>query len=101
MTTSAPRIAQPLLDELPRLDDGKRSIAEVHRLLGAEADKRRLTRPSYERVRQIVHLLREIDPRRNRGPSVARMMWEAGGGARSGPSLTDNMARPREERRSL
>src|SRR4051812_31310171 len=101
MTRSAPRIAQPLLDALPRLDDGKRSIAEVHRLLGAEADRRRLTRPSYERIREIVHLLRELAPRRNRGPSVARMMWEVGAGARAGVSLTDNMARPREERRPL
>ena len=101
MTTSAPRIAQPLLEALPRLDDGKRTIADVHRLLGAEADRRGLTRPSYERVREIVHILREIDPRRNRGPSVLRMMMEVGAGARAGTSLTDNMARPREERRSV
>ncbi|MGZ4362267.1 MAG: hypothetical protein ACXVFF_08315 [Gaiellaceae bacterium] len=99
MTTSAPRIAQPLLEALPRLDDGMRPIAEVCRLVGAEADSRGLTRPSYERIRVLVHLLRAIDRRRTQGPSVVQMMWEVGAGARSGPSLTDNMARPREERR--
>jgi len=99
VTTSAPRIAQPLLEALPRLDDGKRPIAEVCRLVGAEADRRGLTRPSYEQIRVLVHLLRAIDRRRTGGPSVAQMMWEVGAGARSGPSLTDNMARPREERR--
>jgi hypothetical protein len=99
MTTSAPRIAQPLLEAIPRLDDGTRPIAEVCRLLGAEAAARGLTRPSYERVRELVHLLRAIDPRRNRGPSVARMFWEVGTGARAGTSLTDNIYRPRHERR--
>jgi hypothetical protein len=99
MTASAPRIAQPLLEALPRLDDGTRPIAEICRLLGAEADSRGLTRPSYERVRALVHEFRAIDGRRTRGPSVARMMWEVGAGARAGTSLTDNMARPREERR--
>lgn len=99
MTTSAPRIAQPLLEALPRLDDGTRPIAEVCRLVGAEADSRGLTRPSYERIRELVHLLREIDRRRqSRGPSIAQMFWEAGAGLRSGPSLHDNIYRPREER---
>jgi hypothetical protein len=99
VTSSSPRIAQPLLEALPRLDDGTRPIAEVCRLLGAEADSRGLPRPSYERVRELVHLLRAIDPRRNRGPSIAQMFWEAGAGARAGPSLMDNIYRPREERR--
>ena len=100
MTRSAPRIAQPLLEALARLDDGKRPIAEVCRLIGAEADARGLTRPSYERIRELVHLLRAIDGRRHaRGPSIPQMLWEVGAGGRPGPSLIDNMYRPREERR--
>lgn len=99
MTTSAPRIAQALLEALPRLDDGVRPIAEICRLLGTEADSRGLTRPSYERIRVLVHLLREIEGQRSRGPSIAQMLWEVGAGGRSGPSLIDNMYRPRAERR--
>jgi hypothetical protein len=101
MTTSAPRIAQPLLEALPRLDDGKRPIAEVCRLIGAEGDKRRLTRPSYERIRELVHLLRAIDRRRHAGPSIAQMYWETGAGYRSGRSFIDNAYRPRPERRRI
>jgi len=99
MTRSAPRIAQPLLEALPRLDDGKRPIAEVYRLLGEEADARRLTRPSYKRVRVLVHELRAIDRRRHGGPSLAQLAWEVGAGGRSGGSLIDNIYRPRDERR--
>lgn len=99
MTRSAPRIAQPLLEILPRLDDGKRPIAEVCRLLGEAADARGLTRPSYERIRELVHELRAIDRRRHAGPSIAQMVWEVGAGSRAGPSLIDNMYRPRDERR--
>jgi hypothetical protein len=100
VTTSAPRIAQPLLEKLPRLDDGKRPIAEICRLVGAEADARGLTRPSYEQIRVLVHLFRAIDPRRQkRGPSIPEMFWEIGTGARGGRSVIDNMYRPREERR--
>ena len=99
MTRSGPRIAQPLLEVLPRLDDGERPIAEVYRRLGVEADARGLTRPSYERVRVLVHELRAIDRRRHAGPSIAQMVWEVGAGSRAGPSLIDNMYRPRDERR--
>jgi hypothetical protein len=101
MTRSAPRIAQVLLEALPRLDDGERPIAEVCRLLGAEAAARRLTQPSYERIRELVHELRAIDRRRHSGPTVAQMLWEVGTGSRTGHSVFDNMYRPRDERRRV
>lgn len=72
MTTSAPRIAQTLLEAIPRLDDGARPIAEVCRQVGAVADSRGLTRPSYERIRVLVHLLRAIDGGARRDPPSPR-----------------------------
>ncbi len=56
MTTAAPRIRPALLRALTRLDDSSIPIAEVSRRVGAEADALGLTRPSYERVRELVHL---------------------------------------------
>jgi hypothetical protein len=101
VTTSAPRIPQLLLEAIPRLDDGKRPIADVCRLIGAEADSRGYTRPSYEQIRVLVHLFRSIDRRRAGGPSIAEMVWEVGAGSRTGGSLIDNMYRPRGERRRV
>jgi hypothetical protein len=39
-------------------------IAEVSRRVGAEADRLGLTRPSYQRVRELVHVSRRL--RRNK-----------------------------------
>jgi hypothetical protein len=61
--TIAPRIPAELIEILLRLDDRNRPIAETYRQLGAEADRLGLTRPSYERVRELVHELREGSPR--------------------------------------
>jgi hypothetical protein len=61
-----------LLRALDRLDDRGVSIAEINRRLGAEAERLRLRRPSYERVRQLLHLLR----RWRRGPSTSRVLVE-------------------------
>lgn len=100
MTRSAPRIPQLLLEAIPRLDDGKLPIAEVCRMLGAEADSHGYTRPSYQQVRVLVHLFRSID-RRKHGPSIAEMVLEVGAGSRTGGSLTHNMYLPRGERRRV
>jgi len=55
---AAPRIDSRLVAALSRLDDGKRPIAETHRRLGLVAEHLNLSRPSYEQVRVLVHLLR-------------------------------------------
>lgn len=52
---SSPRISPLLLVALERLDDPYVPIAEVARQLGREADRLGLTRPSYDRVRELVH----------------------------------------------
>jgi hypothetical protein len=99
VTSSAPRIAPPLIEAIPRLDDGTRPIAEVCRLLGTEADRRGLTRPSYEAVRAIVHLFREVDPDRERGPSVASLLLDFQLRNISAYRLLDELILPRDERR--
>jgi len=98
MTTIAPRIPRSLLETIARLDNGRIPIAEINRRVGRDAETRGLTRPSYERVRELVHLERSIR-RRHRGPSTVQLLIEAGAGIRSGPNVRDNIVRPREERR--
>jgi hypothetical protein len=55
MVPLSPRSAPWLAVLVDRVDDGTRSIAEICRRVGAVADDLRLTRPSYEQVRTVVH----------------------------------------------
>ena len=96
MTRSAPRIAHALLEHLERIDDTTLPIAEIHRRLGREAEARGLTRPSYERVREIIRITRALKPRR--GPSAVQIMFEIGAGARGGQNGLDAIKRPRADR---
>ena len=73
MVTSAPRIDRRLVDEIVRLDDGKVPIAEVCRRVGAYAAERGLTQPSYECVRELVHIVRTVQAAD--GPSRAALAW--------------------------
>lgn len=75
MVAAAPRIHSSLVERLARIDDGTRPIAELNRELGAFAEARGLTRPSYECVRELVHLTRSL--RRARRPSELREIWDA------------------------
>ena len=58
MTSSAPRVDSRLVAALRRLEDGKETVAEVHRRLGAVAEHLGLAQPSYQCVRLIVRELR-------------------------------------------
>jgi hypothetical protein len=55
MVASAPRIDERLLAALDRIDDPARPMAETHRRLGDVASGLGLARPSYERVRLLIH----------------------------------------------
>jgi hypothetical protein len=68
----APRLSPRLVAALERFDDGKRPIAEVRRLVGAKAERLGLPRPSYERVRVLVHELRT----RRAEPTTAEVLWD-------------------------
>jgi hypothetical protein len=98
VTTSAARLTTRLLAAIERIDDGKLPLAEIARRVGAEADRLGLTRPGYERVRQLIHETRAL--RAARGPSALRILLEDG--AAGGPTrrTLDEILRPRDERRS-
>jgi hypothetical protein len=59
----APRISGRLIEAIVRLDDRGRPIAETYRRVGAEAERLGLTRPSYQRIRELVHQVRNMRPR--------------------------------------
>ena len=58
----APRISRRLIEAIVRFDDRSRPIAETYRRVGAEADRLGLTRPSYQRIRELVHEARNVRP---------------------------------------
>src|SRR4051812_19212918 len=49
-----------LLDEVDRLSEQPLPIAEINRRVGAKAQRLSVTKPSYERVRQLVHEARDL-----------------------------------------
>ena len=59
----APRISGRLIEAIVHFDDPGRPIAETYRRVGAEAERLRLTRPSYQRIRELVHQVRNLRPR--------------------------------------
>src|SRR5205809_6661007 len=63
MVTMAPRIPGRLIEATGRFDDRSRPIAETYRRVGAEAERLALTRPSYQRIRELVHQARNLRPR--------------------------------------
>jgi hypothetical protein len=60
MVTMAPRISRRLIEAIVRFDDRGRPIAETYRRVGAEAERLGLTRPSYQRIRELVHEARRV-----------------------------------------
>lgn len=49
-----------LLDEVDRLSEQRLPIAEINRRIGVKALRLGVTKPSYERVRQLVHEARDL-----------------------------------------
>ena len=98
MVRSGPRIDSRLVAAIARLDDGAIPIAEVCRRIGSEAESAGLTRPSYERVRELVHLSRAVREQRL-GPSALQLIWEGGGGMRVYSDTMNQLRLPREDRR--
>jgi hypothetical protein len=67
----APRIPPRLVQALSKLDDRSVPIAETYRRLGEKADRMGITRPSYQRIRELVHQLRRI----HRDSRVVGFAW--------------------------
>jgi hypothetical protein len=98
MVRSGPRIDPRLVAAIARLDDGTIPIAEVCRRIGLEAESAGLTRPSYEGIRELVHLSRAAREQRL-GPSALQLIWEGGGGMRGYSDTMNQLRLPREDRR--
>jgi hypothetical protein len=84
----APRISPRVLDALVRLDDRTVPIAEVNRRLGEEAERLALPRPSYQRVRVLVHESRRI----RRRPTTASVLFEVAVRARPPDAFLDHVS---------
>ena len=76
----ASRLTPPLFDYIERLARQPFSIAELNRLVGAEAERVGITRPSYERVRELVHEARWLE---EEYPSVGRVVLDVATRTRS------------------
>jgi len=72
VTVFAPRIAPALVEALVSLDDRRLPIAEINRRLGDEAERLGLRRPSYQRVRELVHEIRRL--RRDGEPTTTSVL---------------------------
>jgi hypothetical protein len=90
MPAFAPRIRTELVEALVRYDEPGRPIAETYRRVGNEADRLGFTRPSYQRVRELVHESRRI--RRNRGPSMASVLVDVAFRVRPPEAVLDQLA---------
>jgi hypothetical protein len=90
MPKFAPRISPRLLEALVRLDDRSVPIAEVNRRVGAEAVRLGLPRPSYQRIRVLVHDSRRL--RQLRGPSTASVLVDIALRVRPPEALADHLS---------
>ena len=88
MTSFAPRISPRLLEALVRLDDKRLPIAEVNRRVGAEAERLGLKRPSYQRVRELVHETRRL----RRGPTTTSVLIDVAMRARPPEAILDHIS---------
>jgi len=86
----APRIRRELVEALVSYDKPGRPIAETCRRVGTEADRLGFTRPSYQRVRELVHESRRI--RRSRGPSMSSVLVDVAFRVRPPEAVLDELS---------
>ena len=75
-----------------RFDDPRVPIAETCRRVGAEAERMQLPRPSYERVRVLVHALRAVRPPAWHAPLAPGVLLNVAFRVRSPFALLDLIA---------
>ena len=101
-TSFAPRLTPRLLDAIVRLDDRDVPIAEVNRRVGGAAWTFGSPRPSYQRVRVLVHIARSIRRRRR---STRRVVADVALRVRPPDALWEHLhdpfATPPDERAGL
>jgi hypothetical protein len=87
-----------MLEAIARLDDPDESIAEIARRVAADAAARGQTRPSYERLRQLIKEQRERRRMRDERPSTLELLV-LDGMAGMTRGLVDEILTPRDARR--
>ena len=88
MLAFAPRFSPRLIDAIVRLDDRRIPVAEVNRRVGQEAERLGLRRPSYQRVRVLVHQLRRV----RKQPTTAAVLLEVAVRARPPEAVLDHVS---------
>jgi hypothetical protein len=83
---AAPRIPRRVLEALVRLDDRTVPIAETYRRVAAVAERHGYTRPSYQRIRVLVHQAR----RARMGSSTTTVLLEVLAFRRPADALIDH-----------
>jgi hypothetical protein len=86
-----PRYPARLLDVIERLSSERLPIAEINRRVGEEAERLGLPRPSYERVRELVHEARDL---RGGSTSTTKIFVDVATRARSPRAYEDLIGRP-------
>jgi hypothetical protein len=71
-----------------RFDKPSVPIAETCRQVGREAERLGLPRPSYERIRELVHEARRL----RRGPSTASVLLDVAVRARPPEAVLDHLS---------
>jgi proteasome lid subunit RPN8/RPN11 len=84
----APRIRKELLEAIVRHDNRMHPIAETCRRVGRDAEQLGLTRPSYQRIRELVHQSRRL----RRGPSTASVLVDVAYRVRSPDAVLDHIS---------
>ena len=98
MVRAAAPITDELIEAIVRLDDPRLPRAETARRVAAYAEERGLTRPSYEALRRLIKLHRDM--RATLGPSALELLLKASfSGFTRG--ISDELLKPRDERRPL
>jgi hypothetical protein len=90
VTTLAARIPDRLYRRLAKLDDQSVPIAETYRRVAVEAERLGLTRPSYERIRVLVHQSRRW--RRAQGPTTSSVVVDVAFQLRPAGAILDQLA---------
>jgi proteasome lid subunit RPN8/RPN11 len=86
--TLAPRIRKELLEAIVRHDRRTHPIAETCRRVGQDADRLGLTRPSYQRIRELVHESRRL----RRGPSTTSVLVDVAFRVRPPEAVLDHLS---------
>jgi len=86
--TIAPRISPKLLEAIVRFDKRTVPIAETCRAVGCEAERLGLPRPSYERIRELVHEARRI----RRGPTTLSVLVDVALRVRPPEAVIDQLS---------